>query len=139
MSCRYNGKTIQDVMRKAGNPLTEEEVAIVEYIRDIADTDTYRYNINFEIGDIQYLSNYSVLHARTSYEDWPEESRRRRLFRIWFNLHHGRKLDPVFADKNNTGPRGGIRPVEGAGYWADEAYMEQTGETIDKAKEPYVD
>ena len=139
MSCRYNGKTIQDGMRKAGKPLTEEEVAIVEYIRDIADTDTYRYNINFEIGDIQYLSNYSVLHARTSYEDWPEESRRRRLFRIWFNLHHGRKLDPVFADKNNTGPRGGIRPVEGAGYWADEAYMEQTGETIDKAKEPYVD
>jgi hypothetical protein len=139
MSCRYNGKTIQDGMYKAGKPLTEEEVAIVEYIRDIADTDIYRYNINFEIGDIQYLSNYGVLHARTSFEDWPEESRRRRLFRIWFNMHSGRNLDPVFADKNNTGPRGGIKPVEGAGYWADEAYMGQTGETTVRAKEPYVD
>jgi hypothetical protein len=125
MSCRYNGKTIQDGMRKAGKPLNEEEVAIVEYVREIADTDTYRYDMNFEMGDIQYLSNYGVLHSRTGYEDWPEAERKRRLFRIWFNMYNGRKLDPVFADKNNTGPRGGINPIEGAGYWADEKIAER--------------
>ncbi|MBL22775.1 MAG: hypothetical protein CMM48_02635 [Rhodospirillaceae bacterium] len=139
MSCRYNGKTIQDGMRKAGAPLNDDEVAIVEYVREIADTDTFRYDMKFEAGDIQYLSNYGVLHSRTGFEDWPDENRRRRLFRIWFNMHNGRKLDPVFADKNNTGPRGGIKPIEGAGYWADEALSKQKGTEAVRADGPYVD
>jgi hypothetical protein len=139
MSCRYNGKTIQDGMRKAGLPLSDEEAAIVEYVREIADTDKFRYDMDFEPGDIQFLNNYSVLHSRTAYEDWPEEHRRRRLFRIWFNLHNGRPLDPPFADKNNTGPRNGIMQRDDAGYWADEKLLQTKGEEAVRSDLPYVD
>ena len=28
--------------------------------------------MNFMPGDIQFLHNHTILHARTGYEDWPE-------------------------------------------------------------------
>ena len=37
-------------------------------------------------GDIQWLSNHTVLHARTAYEDDPDPARRRHLLRLWLSL-----------------------------------------------------
>jgi hypothetical protein len=37
-------------------------------------------------GDIQLLSNHTVVHARTAYEDHPEPERRRHLLRLWISL-----------------------------------------------------
>ena len=36
-------------------------------------------------GDIQFVNNYTVLHARTAYEDYDEPSRWRLLLRLWLN------------------------------------------------------
>lgn len=36
-----------------------------------------------EIGDIQFLSNAHVLHARTAYKDYPPPAPRRHLMRLW--------------------------------------------------------
>ena len=74
----------------------------------LAEDDRFRYDMEFEPGDIQILNNYSVLHARGAFEDGPGGGRH--LLRLWLNLDAAiaRPLDPAFADKNNTGPRGGI-------------------------------
>jgi alpha-ketoglutarate-dependent taurine dioxygenase len=37
-------------------------------------------------GDIQWLSNHTVLHARTGYEDHPEPERKRHLLRLWLSI-----------------------------------------------------
>lgn len=37
-------------------------------------------------GDIQLLSNHTILHARTAYEDDPDPARRRHLLRLWVSL-----------------------------------------------------
>ena len=37
-------------------------------------------------GDVQLLSNHTVLHARTAYEDHVEPERRRHLLRLWVSL-----------------------------------------------------
>jgi len=42
--------------------------------------------MNFEPGDVQLISNHTVLHSRTEYEDWPDPSRRRHLLRLWLSL-----------------------------------------------------
>ena len=39
--------------------------------------------MDLEPGDMQFVNNYHVLHARTAYEDWPERSRKRHLKRLW--------------------------------------------------------
>ena len=46
-----------------------------------------RLDIEFEPGDIQLLSNRTVMHARTTFVDWEEPERRRHLLRLWLSHH----------------------------------------------------
>ncbi|KAF2738259.1 Clavaminate synthase-like protein [Polyplosphaeria fusca] len=62
-----------------------------------------------EIGDIQFLSNAHVLHARTAYKDFPPPAPRRHLMRLWLSVPEnegGWKLP--FKDTNEK-KRGGIQ------------------------------
>ena len=43
-------------------------------------------DMDLQPGDIQLVSNHSVLHARTEYEEWPEPERKRHLLRLWLSL-----------------------------------------------------
>ena len=120
LSCRYNRKTIEDGQTKAGAPLSGKSLDAVRYVGEVAMQDGIRFNMTFEQGDIQILNNHSILHSREDFEDWPEPERKRNLLRIWINLDEdvARPLAPEFADRMNTGPRGGVAVKsngEGAG------------------------
>jgi len=108
LSCRFNGKTIIDGQAKAGAPLDGIALEAVNKVGELAHDPKYRFDLAFQQGDIQILNNYLILHARGDFEDHPEPDRRRNLLRLWTNLHHGRKLAPEFAERLNTGPRGGV-------------------------------
>lgn len=108
LSCRFNGKTILDGQAKAGAPLEGHALEAVKKVSELAMDPEFRFDLAFQAGDIQILNNYLILHARGGFEDYPEPDRRRNLLRIWVNLHHGRKLALEFADRLNTGPRGGV-------------------------------
>ena len=73
----------------------------------------WRLDMGFQPGDIQFLNNYSILHSRTEFEDFPEPERRRDLLRLWLSLHNGRELASNFGRKSGRrdswGGRGGIR------------------------------
>jgi hypothetical protein len=116
LSCRFNGKSIIEGQIKAGRPLAGVALAAVKAVAEIAARPGIRYDMTFERGDIQLLNNHVVLHSREAFEDYPEPERRRDLLRLWVNVRNGRKLAPEFAEKLNTGPRGGVmaRPDAGA-------------------------
>lgn len=62
-----------------------------------------------EIGDIQFLSNAHVFHARTEYKDYPPPAPRRHLMRLWLatpESEGGWKLP--FVD-NDEKKRGGVQ------------------------------
>jgi hypothetical protein len=62
-----------------------------------------------DIGDIQFLSNAHVLHARTAYTDYPPPAPRRHLMRLWLSTPEdegGWKLP--FCDTREK-KRGGIQ------------------------------
>ena len=42
--------------------------------------------MDLEPGDVQLLSNHTVLHARTDYEDYSEPELKRHLLRLWISL-----------------------------------------------------
>lgn len=111
LSCRYNQKTIEDGQRKAGEPLTGLALDAVRKVGELAMEEGIRFDMTFEQGDIQMLNNHSVLHSRTSFEDWPEPDRKRNLLRMWINQRSAiaRPLATEFADRMNTGPRGGVQ------------------------------
>ncbi len=51
----------------------------------------------FERGDIQFLNNYTALHTRTAFEDWPEQERKRVLWRLWLRIPDFRPATPYSA------------------------------------------
>ena len=98
-------------------PLTTEQMDALSLMDQLASSDDLRLDIDFLPGDIQFLHNHQILHARTSYTDWPEVERRRHLLRLWLSTPDGRSLPSDFEaryGKIEPGqPRGGIR-VPGA-------------------------
>ena len=49
-------------------------------------------------GDVQFLNNHTIVHARDSFEDYTELHRRRYLVRLWLSSPRGRPL-PKFLIK----------------------------------------
>lgn len=75
---------IRQAQRHADVPrLTSEQDELVSLYAQIANDPRIHINIDFEVGDIQFLKNSAILHARGEYEDYPEAARKRHLLRLW--------------------------------------------------------
>ncbi|CAM3940728.1 TauD/TfdA-like domain-containing protein [Bordetella tumbae] len=73
------------------------------------------FSMNFEPGDLQFINNHIVLHARTEYEDEQEPERKRFLLRLWLALPEGQPLPEglraAYKDVAPKSVRGGFRGV----------------------------
>ncbi len=108
LSCRFNKRQIEPGAEKTGTPLTPLQSQAIEYVREVSLRDDLSLNMDFQPGDIQLLNNHCILHSRDAYTDHAEAERKRLLLRLWLNVPNGRKLAPEFADRLNTGSRGGV-------------------------------
>ena len=91
--------------------LTPADIEALDMLAEVAGDPELRLDMNFMPGDIQFLHNHTILHARTGYEDWPEAGRKRHLLRLWLSPPGARPLPPVFAEcygDITIGDRGGI-------------------------------
>jgi hypothetical protein len=92
--------------------LTAEQVELLDLIDEIAASDEFRLDMDFEVGDMQFVCNYSVLHSRTDYEDFDDPALKRHLLRLWLTMRDGRALSPAFTGDRfahtSEGGRGGI-------------------------------
>jgi hypothetical protein len=105
------GQRFEEVPR-----LTPPQLEALDMLDTLAHSDEIRLDMALEPGDIQFLHNHQILHARTGYEDYPEPERKRHLLRLWLSPPNGRPLPPVFEERYcniEVGRRGGIR-VPGA-------------------------
>ena len=116
LSCDLNTRIIRSAREKLSQPLTDLEEEALDGVTALALRDDICFRMHLEEGDIQLVNNYTVLHSRTDYTDFPEPERKRRLMRFWVNSRNGRALAPDFANKYNTGPRGGVAMGDGARY-----------------------
>ena len=115
-SCSFNYRMIENAAEKQGVPLTDHERAALDFLRDVTLRDDMGVRFSMREGDIQMVSNHSVFHSRTGFEDHEDPALRRCLYRLWVNVPGGRELHPQFADRYNTGPRGGVAVGDGARY-----------------------
>ena len=76
-------------------PLTRDQIAALDLVDELANHPDFRLDMHFSPGDIQFLNNYAILHARTEYEDWPEPERMRDLCRLWI-VREDMRLPPSF-------------------------------------------
>ncbi|QSZ29921.1 hypothetical protein DSL72_004439 [Monilinia vaccinii-corymbosi] len=68
-------------------PLSPEQVEAIKVLEETC----LRLSLHMilEIGDIQFLSNAHVLHARTAYTDYAPPAPRRQLMRLWLATPEG--------------------------------------------------
>jgi hypothetical protein len=86
---------------------TETQLEALDMIDIVANE--LRSDLAFRPGDVQFLHNHVVTHARTAYEDWPERERRRHLLRLWLATPDGRPLPDQMLDRY-VGLKPGQRP-----------------------------
>jgi len=112
VTIHYSRRNINSSQRHLDAPrLTDEDYAALDLFDTLANDADLRLDMALEPGDMQFLHNHTILHDRTSFEDWPEEHRKRHLLRLWLAPPDARPLDPRMAERFGSvtiGDRGGI-------------------------------
>ncbi|HEU4431235.1 MAG TPA: TauD/TfdA family dioxygenase [Myxococcota bacterium] len=91
----YIGWYIRDSQRHAAAPrLSPAQREVIDLIDEIAADPAVHLDMEFRAGDIQWLKNSVILHARTEYEDFAEPERKRHLLRLWLTSRR------AFADSD---------------------------------------
>jgi hypothetical protein len=96
LSCRYVRTKIEAAYTKLGERPSDEEEAALDRVDALANDRRLRLDMDFQVGDIQLINNYTILHSRTEFEDWPEPERRRHLLRLWLTFREPRPLPDDF-------------------------------------------
>ena len=91
--------------------LSAEQLEVLRLFDEITCEPGMAIEMDFRPGDIQWLSNYAALHARTAFTDWPEPQRRRHLLRLWLSSKTDRPVVPGFGKngvvQHRAAPRDG--------------------------------
>lgn len=92
----YIGWYIRDAQRHPQVPrLTPEQIEAMELLEAIANDPAFYLEMDFQPGDVQFLNNARILHAREAYEDHDDPAERRHLLRLWLAAHHFSSVDEV--------------------------------------------
>jgi hypothetical protein len=100
--------------------LTAEQVEAMDVLDALAAREDIRLDMTLAPGDMQFLHNHQILHARTAFRDHPEPERKRHLLRLWLAPPNARPLPPAFAERYGTieaGTRRGGISVPGVTPW----------------------
>lgn len=94
--CRYAGGRLStfwhsDYFRSAlayedAPRLSAREMELLDLYEEIASSRELYLDMDLEPGDIQLISNHTILHARTAYEDHDDPERKRHLLRLWVSF-----------------------------------------------------
>jgi Taurine catabolism dioxygenase TauD, TfdA family len=83
----YHSDYFRSAVRHEDVPdFSESERELLDLYEAIANRPELHLDMDLAAGDVQWLSNHTILHARTAYEDHPEPERRRHLLRLWLSI-----------------------------------------------------
>jgi hypothetical protein len=97
--------------KELGVPLSEREVAALDYFEEVGRRDDVTLHFMLEPGHAIFFNNCTLLHNRTSFEDDGCEGHQRHLLRLWLMLD-GRR--PLTADVHAYKGTQGILGHEGS-------------------------
>jgi hypothetical protein len=114
-SCSYIPALIRQAQSFPSVPeLTKRQIAAMKALEATAEDERFHFSMHFEAGDLQLLNNHVCIHARTAFEDWEDEGRRRHLLRLWLSTPNNRELGPDRAEYWDIHP-GTVRAGFGRG------------------------
>ncbi|BBK41185.1 hypothetical protein STVA_12050 [Allostella vacuolata] len=97
LSCVFNAKMIETAQRKLGTELPEREREAYQTFLARALDPANRLDMDLQPGDLQIISNYTMLHARTGWVEEGDPARRRLMLRLWLRVEDFRDTAPGVA------------------------------------------
>ena len=88
-------------------PLGDRQWEALNVLEEFCDREAL--HMILEVGDIQFLSNAHILHARTAYKDHAPPLPRRHLMRLWLALPESEGGWKLPFEDNDEKKRGGIQ------------------------------
>ena len=66
----------------------------MQLLEETAARDDFRMDYDLQPGDMQFINNHTILHARGAFEDWEDEKEggKRHLLRTWISPPNGRSV-----------------------------------------------
>jgi alpha-ketoglutarate-dependent taurine dioxygenase len=109
LSCRYQRAGIVAGERALGHTLSELDLQALDLFDEIARSPENRLAFSLERGEMVVVNNYTVLHARTKFTEYPEPERRRRLVRLWLDADGFRDVprELYLFEENGVPPQPG--------------------------------
>ena len=96
LSSRYLRSNLVAGHRALDLPLSEAQITALNRFDAIATAPQNRLAFFLERGDMIILNNYTVMHARTSFTNYPEPERKRHLVRLWLDQPGFRDVPPQY-------------------------------------------
>lgn len=103
---------INAAFRELKREFTPQEIDAIDTFR--ATAQRLQFATRLEPGEASFLNNYTVMHARSEFDDWEEADKKRLMLRLWLDVE--RKARPVVREIHiyeNIGGRSGIDPQPG--------------------------
>ncbi len=109
LSSRYLRSNLVAGHRALDVPLTQEDIAALNTFDAVATAPENRLAFFLERGDMLVVNNYTVMHARTSFKNFPEPERKRHLVRLWMDRPGFRAVpgEYIFHEVNGVPKREG--------------------------------
>lgn len=79
---------LYDEFRREGAP--EDVKALITAYDEIAEDPRFSYEMIFEVGDVQLISNHVVIHGRTAFQDGESEGESRHVIRLWLSMENSK-------------------------------------------------
>jgi hypothetical protein len=92
------------------------QMEALEFVQAVANRPGMAMSMMFEEGDMQFLNNHVMLHAREAFEDDPDPAMRRHLLRMWISYRpeNRQPLSPLLAERYRYVEAGGM-PIKTKG------------------------
>ncbi len=94
---------------------TPEEAEAFACIEEVSGRPYIVYEMDLEVGDIQYLNNRLVLHGRREYEDFEKLEEKRHMLRLWLEMEDWPDLPQAMISRQSYDRRQGIPVAAAAG------------------------
>ena len=95
VSARYVRTYVEAGEAAAGRPLGDSELAALDRFEEVTKRPDLMLEFTLHPGEMYFINNYTILHARTAFDDGHvEENRRRHLLRLWLEAPGMRPVHP---------------------------------------------
>lgn len=107
---RYLRSTIDFSREEPGaTPQTAQQVEALDYLDSVIADPEFYFEMMFEPGDIQFVNNHVIYHARREFDDDPSTKRHRHLLRLWLSMPNSRPLPASFGALYRDQSAGAVR------------------------------